>query len=249
MKDFYFIVVLFKLLYFPPSHFLLAKKKNGLKCGVTYIYEETFIMNNNQNGRSMIEMLGVLAIIGVLSVGAIAGYQKAMFKYKLNKQAEQLNQIINSVAIKYKSFPKTDTYTRWTQTFVKLGDIPKEMIKANSNYIYDIFNTSISITSSIEDTFNITLSLSLEGSDTESLEICKNVIRVAQQNSHILLYVSSVSNNEEEGGYNAKIFYGDKECNGNRICLRSISLDNIYELCTYHTDKKNQHFKIEFLRS
>ena len=28
----------------------------------------------NQNGRSMIEMLGVLAIIGVLSVGGIAGY-------------------------------------------------------------------------------------------------------------------------------------------------------------------------------
>ena len=29
-------------------------------------------------GRSMIEMLGVLAIIGVLSVGGIAGYSKAM---------------------------------------------------------------------------------------------------------------------------------------------------------------------------
>ena len=28
----------------------------------------------NQSGRSMIEMLGVLAIIGVLSVGGIAGY-------------------------------------------------------------------------------------------------------------------------------------------------------------------------------
>ena len=38
-------------------------------------------------GRSMVEMLGVLAIIGVLSVGAIAGYGKAMTKYKLNKQA------------------------------------------------------------------------------------------------------------------------------------------------------------------
>ena len=38
-------------------------------------------------GRSMVEMLGVLAIIGVLSVGAIAGYSKAMMKYKLNKQA------------------------------------------------------------------------------------------------------------------------------------------------------------------
>ena len=31
-------------------------------------------------GRSMVEMLGILAIIGVLSVGAIAGYSKAMIK-------------------------------------------------------------------------------------------------------------------------------------------------------------------------
>ena len=35
---------------------------------------------NNEKGRSMIEMLGVLAIIGVLSVGGIAGYSKAMMK-------------------------------------------------------------------------------------------------------------------------------------------------------------------------
>ena len=38
-----------------------------------------------QCGRSMIEMLGVLAIIGVLSVGGIAGYSKAMTKWKINK--------------------------------------------------------------------------------------------------------------------------------------------------------------------
>ncbi|MDY4885802.1 MAG: hypothetical protein SO141_06110, partial [Alphaproteobacteria bacterium] len=49
-------------------------------------------------GRSMVEMLGVLAIIGVLSVGAIAGYSKAMMKYKLNKQSEQLNTVINTIA-------------------------------------------------------------------------------------------------------------------------------------------------------
>ena len=30
-----------------------------------------------QVGRSMVEMLGVLAILGVLSVGGIAGYSKA----------------------------------------------------------------------------------------------------------------------------------------------------------------------------
>ena len=38
----------------------------------------------SQNGRSMVEMLGVLAIIGVLSVGGIAGYSAAMRKYRAN---------------------------------------------------------------------------------------------------------------------------------------------------------------------
>ena len=32
----------------------------------------------NESGRSMVEMLGVLAIIGVLSVGGVAGYHYAM---------------------------------------------------------------------------------------------------------------------------------------------------------------------------
>ena len=48
-------------------------------------------------GRSMVEMLGVLAIIGVLSVGAIAGYSKAMMKYKLNQHAVAVNMLINNV--------------------------------------------------------------------------------------------------------------------------------------------------------
>ena len=47
----------------------------------------------NPLGRSMIEMLGVLAIIGVLSVGGIAGYSKAMEKYKINKTISAVAQI------------------------------------------------------------------------------------------------------------------------------------------------------------
>ena len=42
-------------------------------------------MKINEMGRSMVEMLGVLAIIGVLSVGGIAGYTMAMRKYKANE--------------------------------------------------------------------------------------------------------------------------------------------------------------------
>ena len=50
------------------------------------------MMINNQTGRSMVEMLGVLAIIGVLSVGGISGYRTAMEKNKTN-------EIINGLTI------------------------------------------------------------------------------------------------------------------------------------------------------
>ena len=37
-----------------------------------------------QTGRSMVEMLGVLAIVGVLSIAGLMGYRYAMNKHKAN---------------------------------------------------------------------------------------------------------------------------------------------------------------------
>lgn len=48
------------------------------------------LFKKNESGRSMVEMLGVLAIIGVLSVGGIAGYRMAM---KKNVENDYLNFI------------------------------------------------------------------------------------------------------------------------------------------------------------
>ena len=45
-------------------------------------------MKKTQSGRSMIEMLGVLAIIGVLSVGGLMGYQRAMRNNRVNDAME-----------------------------------------------------------------------------------------------------------------------------------------------------------------
>ena len=42
----------------------------------------------------MIEMLGVLAIIAVLTVGGIAGYSKAMKKYQANKVVGEIIQVL-----------------------------------------------------------------------------------------------------------------------------------------------------------
>ena len=51
----------------------------------------------NESGRSMIEMLGVLAIIGVLSVGGIAGYSQAMSKFKVTKTTDQVQTMVTNI--------------------------------------------------------------------------------------------------------------------------------------------------------
>ena len=59
----------------------------------------------NESGRSMVEMLGVLAIVGVLSVGGIAGYSKAMSKYKLTKAQDQIATLLMNIRSAYASSP------------------------------------------------------------------------------------------------------------------------------------------------
>ena len=46
----------------------------------------------SQSGRSMVEMLGVLAIIGVLSVGGIAGYSLSMRRHRANGIVDSLSK-------------------------------------------------------------------------------------------------------------------------------------------------------------
>ena len=46
---------------------------------------------NYESGRSMVEMLGTLAIIGVLSIGGIAGYSYGMDKYRANTTMNDVN--------------------------------------------------------------------------------------------------------------------------------------------------------------
>ena len=45
----------------------------------------------SERGRSMVEILGVLAVIGVLSFGGIQGYKYAMDKYQANETINELN--------------------------------------------------------------------------------------------------------------------------------------------------------------
>lgn len=60
-------------------------------------------IQHNQSGRSMVEMLGVLAIIGVLSIGGVAGYRYAMTKHKQNEFFSRLSILLMDRTTKNKT--------------------------------------------------------------------------------------------------------------------------------------------------
>ena len=191
-------------------------------------------------GRSMVEMLGVLAIIGVLSVGAIAGYSKAMFKYKLNKHAEQMNTVINAVARNVHNFDNIQGGTHLTSYFIKMGEIPTEMIKQNqTNLIYDIFGQGwrISIGSTGDSIFLSSYSgfgsSSLTSKSADNLEICKNILIAAKENSSNIYSLYTVSNHYTDDKEQSLVV-GDSLCSSRRKCLKNLTLNDIYEICTKH---------------
>ena len=53
-----------------------------------------------EHGRSMVEMLGVLAIVGVLSVGGVYGYGVAMKKHKANELLHQASMLATTISAK-----------------------------------------------------------------------------------------------------------------------------------------------------
>ena len=98
-----------------------------------------------QGGRSMIEMLGVLAIVGVLSIGGIAGYSKAMNMYKINRWSAYYTELLANLQI---AFSTTGTYgdksEDLTNTVISAGLMPEGMVDANHK---DIFGNRVYVLS------------------------------------------------------------------------------------------------------
>ena len=158
----------------------------------------------SENGRSMVEMLGVLAIIGVLSVGAIAGYSKAMSKYKLNKHMESFNILLNEAI---KLLPELQrTYGKNTNASYSLGSffhkanlLPDGMTyNQQDDFIYDIFKNKTDITymrsTNTDDSGNVTghptiyfmnIYMNRSGTKISNLdnEICRNVFLACKENA------------------------------------------------------------------
>ena len=116
------------------------------------------------SGRSMIEMLGVLAIVGVLSVGGIAGYSKAMEKFKINKTIEQVAQIATNIRTLYAQ--QKDITGLNNTTAIQMGVVPDEMSTSGGTESYgqyygqditNVFGGNVFIQSGWNETFAIEL--------------------------------------------------------------------------------------------
>jgi Tfp pilus assembly protein PilE len=106
-----------------------------------------------QIGRSMVEMLGVLAIIGVLSIGGISSYAKAMSKHKINKTIDQMTQIINNIRNIYVN---KRGYTGLNNVeAVSLGVFPTEMIiDKTTGKVKNLYQGDVTV-SGTEDDFDV----------------------------------------------------------------------------------------------
>ena len=185
-------------------------------------------------GRSMVEMLGVLAIIGVLSVGAISGYSKAMLKYKLNKFSESMNMLINNALQTTRTLPRSNNASSWisyAEIFDKLGLIPDGISLYDKIYMRDIFNHNIWLYS-YPNFYGIGYSFS---NNNQDLEICRTLFYITKENRHELNYVQTSQFLPEDEDGNAEslksTIYGDRYCTGNRTCLKNITLDEIDTAC------------------
>lgn len=201
----------------------------------------------NNSGRSMVEMLGILAIIGVLSIGALAGFNKAMMKHKLNKQAEQLNSLLMSV-ITHIDKLKTENVADLTNFFVKLGEV--EMKTNAQGRFVDNFGQVYYITrQTISEKMHLVVFIQTDFSTSENakehFEMCQNLFKVVQNYSPYIHYFDEYSYNQDGQGNRTKAFPGDAFCKTK--CLNNADLDSIYDFCTIQSGQKNGHFKIWFM--
>ena len=183
-------------------------------------------------GRSMVEMLGVLAIIGVLSVGAIAGYSKAMFKQKLNKQTEQINTLLNNIE-SYSDLWVNMKGSGYHQIplLKKLKAIPEEMIRPNNdNFIYDILGNRIAVVynspNEVVPTGYFELVYYIR-EDSMQKDVCFNLLQAAKVRSAFLYKTGICAAGKCTG------VLGDTVCTKNKLCLKDLGITEMNNICEY----------------
>ena len=198
---------------------------------------------NLEKGRSMIEMLGVLAIIAVLSVGGIAGYSKAMEKYKINKTIEEYSALMTGL-IEYKdNFIKNTSLPLQfdlDEVIFATQMVPETWKPASNKKLLDS-NGNILRAYFLESRKNYVFDLRFTNNKTTNSSFANNLCAAFFKD------LAQPLSSQIEGMYLLSLkpydYMGDNFCraeksenNNDAKCLRDISLaeiNNICKDCTY----------------
>ncbi|MCM1324525.1 MAG: hypothetical protein NC218_10415 [Acetobacter sp.] len=197
---------------------------------------------SNQQGRSMIEMLGVLAIVGVLSVGGIAGYSKAMANYRINKLIEDYSFFINGLIANTDIILKANEY-HIAPALSGLGIIPDRW-KLKGAIIYD--NENRELFPFVVD--SITLDYRFKAAKTKNVDkdiqlLCQklwlNIVKPYADS----IYTAALFRGETQP---SSYYWGSQYCNISKPCLSILTLPKITELCSSCLEDTRCSIEIKF---
>ena len=190
-------------------------------------------MKNNQFGRSMLEMLGVLAIIGVLSVGGIAGYSKAMEKWKMNKAIEEYSYLFSGLLENIDEFRRLPNNTGLTEVVEARNLVPETWKKLGNRGFNDANGNLVNIFSRnnrlVIDMYLGGFSLNDEGKGASlsfSPKFCSELMQNVVTPLASVLYEAWFTNS-------GIAYYGDAVDCRYHTCIRNVSFNDIKEACNY----------------
>ena len=124
----------------------------------------TNMYNKEEAGRSMVEMLGVLAIVGVLSIGGISGYSKAMAKYKVNKTLDQVSMLVTNIRTTYGN---QSAYTGLTPSaLISYELVDREMYHSSTSKLVNPYNGNVTVAAA--GTGDVSFTVTYEGLPREA---------------------------------------------------------------------------------
>ena len=212
---------------------------------------------NMEKGRSMIEMLGVLAIIGVLSVGGIAGYSKAMEKWKINKAMGEYSDIIRGLLEYRENILKNNSDRQIglvdimqatglvSETWSRISTMGFKDPYGNDVYFYSkgtdegkLISMDIYLGGETKNSDNVRVSANF------STNLCVELFKNIAHPLHSELISAAVSN---WTGSRQMKFWGDKFCSEEVKCLQPTTLADFKNACDI-CDKANTYcnFAIRF---
>ena len=189
-------------------------------------------------GRSMIEMLGVLAIIGVLSVGGISGYSKAMEKFKLNKTVSEYSYFIFNMFEHGDEFKKLPEGTGLAKLAEQLDLLPASWKYIASNngerWVRDGLQNKIQMWQTGGHlVFEIYLPID---ENAKKLDLCRSLLKDFIHPLHDFARNAYVWRERPEKKDEA--WWGTNYCGGERKCLKDVTVTAMDAACRSCVDSQ-----------